>query len=81
MSTTNGGNRPSLYTMAMGALQRQLSVTWAQPHMVVAESPTPHGEPSAPFPLSKEEIEDIFLDLQQKFGFQRDSMRNMVRFE
>ena len=29
-------------------------------------------------PLSKEEIEDIFLDLQQKFGFQRDSMRNMV---
>jgi 1,3-beta-glucan synthase len=30
-------------------------------------------------PLSKEEIEDIFLDLTQKFGFQRDSMRNMVR--
>jgi 1,3-beta-glucan synthase len=30
-------------------------------------------------PLSKEEIEDIFLDLAQKFGFQRDSMRNMVR--
>jgi hypothetical protein len=25
------------------------------------------------------EIEDIFLDLTQKFGFQRDSMRNMVR--
>jgi 1,3-beta-glucan synthase len=31
-------------------------------------------------PLSTEEIEDIFLDLTQKFGFQRDSMRNMVRF-
>lgn len=30
-------------------------------------------------PLSKEEIEDVFLDLTQKFGFQRDSMRNMVR--
>jgi 1,3-beta-glucan synthase len=29
-------------------------------------------------PLSKEEIEDVFLDLTQKFGFQRDSMRNMV---
>ncbi|KAH6910702.1 1,3-beta-glucan synthase [Coprinopsis sp. MPI-PUGE-AT-0042] len=28
-------------------------------------------------PLSKEEIEDVFLDLTQKFGFQRDSMRNM----
>ncbi|KAH9980651.1 hypothetical protein BJV77DRAFT_955382, partial [Russula vinacea] len=23
-------------------------------------------------------IEDIFFDLQQKFGFQRDSMRNMA---
>jgi 1,3-beta-glucan synthase len=32
-------------------------------------------------PLSKEEIKDIFLDLQQKFGFQRDSVLNMVRYE
>jgi 1,3-beta-glucan synthase len=31
-------------------------------------------------PMSAEEIEDIFLDLTQKFGFQRDSMRNMVIF-
>ncbi|KAH8833782.1 1,3-beta-glucan synthase [Flagelloscypha sp. PMI_526] len=31
-------------------------------------------------PLSKEEIDDIFLDLSQKFGFQRDSMRNMFDF-
>ena len=29
-------------------------------------------------PISTEEIEDIFLDLAQKFGFQKDSMRNMV---
>lgn len=28
-------------------------------------------------PLSKEEIEDIFIDLAGRFGFQRDSMRNM----
>ncbi|PWN32431.1 putative 1,3-beta-D-glucan synthase subunit [Meira miltonrushii] len=28
-------------------------------------------------PLAKEEIEDIFIDLTNKFGFQRDSMRNM----
>lgn len=27
--------------------------------------------------MSKEEIEDIFMDLTAKFGFQRDSMRNM----
>lgn len=31
-------------------------------------------------PMSTEEIEDIFLDLAQKFGFQRDSMRNMFDF-
>ncbi|KAF9005639.1 1,3-beta-glucan synthase [Cyathus striatus] len=31
-------------------------------------------------PMSTEEIEDIFLDLTQKFGFQRDSMRNMFDF-
>ena len=30
--------------------------------------------------LSKEEIEDDFLYLTQKFGFQQDSMRNMVSF-
>ncbi|EGN92450.1 glycosyltransferase family 48 protein [Serpula lacrymans var. lacrymans S7.3] len=34
------------------------------------QSPSPYGE----------EIEDIFLDLTQKFGFQRDSMRNMFDF-
>ncbi|KAJ7481746.1 hypothetical protein FB451DRAFT_1237030 [Mycena latifolia] len=28
-------------------------------------------------PLSQDEIDDIFLDLAQKFGFQRDSMQNM----
>lgn len=27
-------------------------------------------------PMSKEEIEDIFIDLTNKFGFQRDSSRN-----
>ncbi|CAG8533293.1 10190_t:CDS:2 [Acaulospora morrowiae] len=28
-------------------------------------------------PVSKEEIEDIFIDLANKFGFQKESMRNM----
>lgn len=27
-------------------------------------------------PMSKEEIEDVFIDLTNKFGFQRDSSRN-----
>ncbi|KIO22848.1 glycosyltransferase family 48 protein [Tulasnella calospora MUT 4182] len=31
-------------------------------------------------PISKEEIEDIFHDLAQKFGFQRDNMRNQFDF-
>lgn len=35
----------------------------------------PHPAWSAEIPLSKEEIEDIFLDLTQKFGFQRDSAK------
>lgn len=38
----------------------------------------PAWSPERQIPLSKEEIEDVFLDLAQKFGFQRDSMRNMV---
>ncbi|KAG6849623.1 1,3-beta-D-glucan synthase [Arthromyces matolae] len=40
----------------------------------------PAWNPERQIPLSKEEIEDIFLDLTQKFGFQRDSMRNMFDF-
>ncbi|KAF8635567.1 hypothetical protein AX15_000217 [Amanita polypyramis BW_CC] len=42
--------------------------------------PYPAWTPDRQIPLSKEEIEDIFLDLTQKFGFQRDSMRNMFDF-
>ena len=38
----------------------------------------PAWSPHRQIPMSSEEIEDIFLDLAQKFGFQRDSMRNMV---
>ncbi|KAJ6784697.1 hypothetical protein PWT90_00440 [Aphanocladium album] len=46
------------------------------------ELPPPDSEPypawsSHTAPVSKEEIEDIFLDLTSKIGFQRDSMRNM----
>jgi hypothetical protein len=45
-----------------------------------AREPYPAWSAERQIPLSKEEIEDIFLDLTQKFGFQRDSMRNMVTF-
>ncbi|EAA28744.1 glycosyltransferase family 48 protein [Neurospora crassa] len=42
-----------------------------------SKEPYPAWTSDAQIPLSKEEVEDIFLDLCAKFGFQRDSMRNM----
>ncbi|KAI9666336.1 MAG: 1,3-beta-D-glucan synthase [Bathelium mastoideum] len=42
-----------------------------------SREPYPAWTSDAQIPLSKEEIEDIFLDLTAKFGFQRDSMRNV----
>ena len=42
-----------------------------------SREPYPAWTSDAQIPLSKEEIEDIFIDLTAKFGFQRDSMRNM----
>jgi hypothetical protein len=52
--------------------------------VVTRSGPTGYAEPypawsaDKQIPISYEEIEDIFLDLTQKFGFQRDSMRNQV---
>lgn len=42
-----------------------------------SREPYPAWTAENQIPLSKEEIEDIFIDLANKFGFQRDSMRNM----
>ncbi|ESK96966.1 1,3-beta-glucansynthase [Moniliophthora roreri MCA 2997] len=42
--------------------------------------PYPAWSQDRQIPMSTEEIEDVFIDLQQKFGFQRDSMRNMFDF-
>ncbi|KAF7968270.1 hypothetical protein HWV62_31059 [Athelia sp. TMB] len=62
------------------------------PSMAESHSSMPHyaeGGSSEPYqawssdrqiPMSAEEIEDILLDLTQKFGFQRDSMRNIYDF-
>lgn len=44
-----------------------------------SSEPYPAWSAERQIPMSTEEIEDIFLDLAQKFGFQKDSMRNMVR--
>lgn len=45
-----------------------------------SREPYPAWSADRQIPISTEEIEDIFLDLTHKFGFQKDSMRNMVRF-
>lgn len=42
-----------------------------------SKEPFPAWSAEAQIPLSKEEIEEIFIDLANKFGFQKDSMRNM----
>ncbi|ANB11391.1 1,3-beta-D-glucan synthase [Sugiyamaella lignohabitans] len=42
-----------------------------------SREPYPAWTADNQIPLSKEEIEDVFIDLTNKFGFQRDSMRNM----
>ncbi|OLL22830.1 1,3-beta-glucan synthase component FKS1 [Neolecta irregularis DAH-3] len=47
---------------------------------VRSREPFPAWSSDNQVPVSKEEIEDIFIDLANKFGFQRDSMRNMYDF-
>jgi 1,3-beta-glucan synthase len=68
-----GGNRSSgASTPVYG-----MDYTNALPAGQRSREPYPAWTSEAQIPLSKEEIEDIFLDLTAKFGFQRDSMRNM----
>ncbi|ODN83720.1 1,3-beta-glucan synthase component FKS1 [Cryptococcus amylolentus CBS 6039] len=42
--------------------------------------PYPAWTAEANIPLSKEEIEDVLIDLANKFGFQKDSSRNVYDF-
>ena len=68
MSTASGrGNRLSLYIM--GALRRQLSVTWAQPHMAVAASPILPGEQSAPFLSPKRRLKTYSSTSSRSLAF------------
>ncbi|KAF8458279.1 1,3-beta-glucan synthase catalytic subunit FksP [Kalaharituber pfeilii] len=68
-----GGNRSSgASTPVYG-----MDYTNALPAGQRSKEPYPAWTSENQIPLSKEEIEDIFLDLVAKFGFQRDSMRNM----
>ncbi|OMJ18416.1 1,3-beta-glucan synthase component FKS1, partial [Smittium culicis] len=50
---------------------------YAQAELVLNDSPYPSWSDPNQIPLSKEEIEDIFKDLTNKLGFQKDSMKNV----
>jgi len=67
---TDDGRSSSASTRLHGMDFGQLPAT-------VQRSKEPYPAWTVDVPLSKEEIEDIFMDLTAKFGFQRDSMRNM----
>ncbi|KAI1771583.1 glycosyltransferase family 48 protein [Hypoxylon cercidicola] len=67
-----GGNRSS------GASTPNFGMDFGNlPNGQRSREPYPAWTSDAQIPLSKEEVEDIFMDLTNKFGFQRDSMRNM----
>jgi 1,3-beta-glucan synthase len=68
-----GGNRSS------GASTPNYGMDYGNmpPNVQRSREPYPAWTSDAQIPLSKEEVEDIFVDLTSKFGFQRDSMRNM----
>lgn len=68
-----GGNRSSGASTPVYGLEYGNALPAGQR----SREPYPAWTSDAQIPLSKEEIEDIFLDLVNKFGFQRDSMRNM----
>ncbi|KAH9981305.1 1-3-beta-glucan synthase [Lactifluus volemus] len=75
-----------LYNSDDGHAQRYASSVASHSTMLLQPMPTGYADPypawsgDKQIPISYEEIEDIFLDLTQKFGFQRDSMRNQFDF-
>ncbi|KAK9476678.1 1,3-beta-glucan synthase component-domain-containing protein [Lipomyces japonicus] len=68
------GNRSSGASTPIYGLDYQSQI---QGVPALSREPYPTWTSDNQIPLSKEEIEDIFIDLTNKFGFQRDSMRNM----
>jgi 1,3-beta-glucan synthase len=68
-----GGNRSSGASTPIYGMDYSNALPMGQR----SREPYPAWTSDAQIPLSKEEIEEIFMDLTAKFGFQRDSMRNM----
>jgi len=69
MATGASGSPIQRGPLSARSLSRKSSSTTCLPTLCLASAD-----------LIPREIEDIFLDLTQKFGFQRDSMRNMFDF-
>ncbi|EEB98831.1 hypothetical protein MPER_01597, partial [Moniliophthora perniciosa FA553] len=70
----------SVVSLAVLPLMTAASIHIPPCRQGVALRPIPAWSQDRQIPMSTEEIEDVFIDLQQKFGFQRDSMRNMFDF-
>lgn len=68
------------YTASVDSHLSGISVSQHGPFADIpgSSAPYPAWSSERQIPISMEEIEDIFLDLTYKFGFQKDSMRNMV---
>ncbi|KAA8906514.1 1,3-beta-glucan synthase component-domain-containing protein [Sphaerosporella brunnea] len=68
-----GGNRSSGASTPVYGMDYSNALPMGQR----SKEPYPAWTSENQVPVSKEEIEEIFIDLVNKFGFQRDSMRNM----
>jgi 1,3-beta-glucan synthase len=68
-----GGNRSSGASSPIYGMDYSSALPMGQR----SREPYPAWTAENSTPISKEEIEDIFMELTAKFGFQRDSMRNM----
>ena len=72
----NNGSSQVSYNRSSGASTPIYGVDYGAAAQRSRE-PYPAWSAENQIPITKEEIEDIFIDLTNKFGFQRDSMRNM----
>ncbi|KAG8744009.1 1,3-beta-D-glucan synthase [Ceratobasidium sp. 414] len=77
-SPQNAGPHGNRFAASTTSFATEMSAPSYSP--AAAREPYPAWSTDRGIPLSKEEIEDIFLDLTQKFGFQRDSMRNQFDY-
>ncbi|KAI0274243.1 hypothetical protein BGY98DRAFT_80207 [Russula aff. rugulosa BPL654] len=71
---------PSAESLDSGCSSAPNLCDFGESQYTTGSEPYPAWGAKRNIPLSKEEIEGIFLDLQQEFGFQRGLMWNMFDF-